>query len=526
MHKAASYSLKIIFFTIIFISQGTGFIPESHSAKNSSLQKKRMMVEEVVQRREKAGEPLTPELERELQKARGAQRKKDWKTLRKSLSQIIEISSREILAGADERIEKYRKGTGHLTVVTKAGKPVVNAKVKIEQTQHEFLFGMNRSYVMQRIVASKMYGTPIPKFWFKKYHFDDQLIEKYMQSFFEFANYTSLPVAWPVYESSEGKIEYAVYDREIEYLHENGMKILAHSLVWNNNTPKWVPNNCKEITRAVERRVGDFISYYQGKFDFFLIFNEPAQPFRPKVRKDKMTKCFRELGSVGFVSMPFVVSRKIDPRAKLMINEIAVVKNRGFPDLLKRLRDAEGRSLFDVIGIQSHMHSEIWPVAFLWEICEEYASFKLPIHFTEVTVLSGTPISGKSYGMKTTPGGERQQAKHVVDLYTTLFSYPSVEAIQWWNLTDLGAWKRAPAGLLRKDMTPKPAYKALVDLIKRKWWTRVETKSSRQGECEFKGFFGDYNVTVTPGSGSVKTFQINLSKDGQRDFRIVFDSIK
>jgi hypothetical protein len=157
MHKVAPYSRKMIFLTFIIIIPGAVFISESNSAKTSLLQKKRVMVEEVVQRRLEIGKPLSPELDRELQKARGAQKKKDWKSLEKSLNQIIEISSREILAGADERIEKYRMGTGHLTVVTKAGKPIVNAEVKIEQTRHEFLFGMNRSYVMQRIVASKMY---------------------------------------------------------------------------------------------------------------------------------------------------------------------------------------------------------------------------------------------------------------------------------------------------------------------------------------------------------------------------------
>jgi hypothetical protein len=72
-------------------------------------------------------------------------------------------------------------------------------------------------------------------------------------------------------------------------------------------------------------------------------------------------------------------------------------------------------------------------------------------------------------------------------------------------------------------MTPKPAYTALVDLINKKWWTETDKKSSMQGVCDFRGFYGDYNITVTPRSGATKTFKLKLSKDGQRDFKFVLD---
>ena len=55
---------------------------------------------------------------------------------------------------------------------------------------------------------------------------------------------------------------------------------------------------------------------------------------------------------------------------------------------------------------------------------------------------------------------EAQQAQEVEDLYRVLFSHPSVEGITWWDFSDQGAWMKAPAGLLRKDMSPRPAYLA------------------------------------------------------------------
>ena len=47
-----------------------------------------------------------------------------------------------------------------------------------------------------------------------------------------------------------------------------------------------------------------------------------------------------------------------------------------------------------------------------------------------------------------------------------IFSHPAVEAITWWDFSDRGAWQRAPAGFLRDDLSPKPAYERLQQPVK------------------------------------------------------------
>ena len=69
-----------------------------------------------------------------------------------------------------------------------------------------------------------------------------------------------------------------------------------------------------------------------------------------------------------------------------------------------------------------------------------------------------------------TPEGEARQADEIVRHYRTLVAHPAVEAITYWGLTDDGAWLGAPAGLVRADGTPKPAYDALRGLVKGEWW--------------------------------------------------------
>lgn len=534
-----SVYIRTIFVSCFFLIAWLILVPHSHSGEIPTLQEKAKTVQQMVLQMRDSGKSLTPEVVEELQKAREARENRVWPVLERSLDRIIEICSKNsdgepwaltpqeksILAGADERIEKYRMATAKLSIVTAEGQPLADAVVKIDQTQHEFLFGVNSNHIMWLSYLAKKYGshslhTNIYQ-RLKRLDVTDDQIENYVQKLIKFSNYTSLPVWWRLYEPAKGDISYDIYDREIEYLHKNGLKVLAHNLVWNNYTPSWIPDDCDAIAMAVKKRVRDFIDHFKGKFDYFVVFNEAAKPFRPIFKKVRMTKCFRELGKIAFVSMSFKVCREVDPSAKLMINEVAIRKNQGFPDLLKNLKDSKGNFLYDIIGIQSHMHSRIWPLDDVWKLCEFYSAFKVPLHFTEVTVLSGTPISG-NYGMETTPDGECKQAEYVVKFYTVLFSHPSVEAIQWWDLTDFGSWKRAPAGLLRKDMSPKPAYDALMRLIKTKWWTNVQVTTSRQGECEFKGFLGDYSITVVAPNGQTRVFDIKLAKKKKRDYRLIF----
>ena len=111
-----------------------------------------------------------------------------------------------------------------------------------------------------------------------------------------------------------------------------------------------------------------------------------------------------------------------------------------------------------------------------------------------------------------TPAGEERQAREVVLHYKTLMSRPAVQGITWWDLSD-GGWLNAPAGLLRMDHTPKPAYDELLKLIKGEWWVKSTTvKTDAEGGFSFSGFAGDYEATAEG-----KTARFTLKEGGKND---------
>ena len=89
-----------------------------------------------------------------------------------------------------------------------------------------------------------------------------------------------------------------------------------------------------------------------------------------------------------------------------------------------------------------------------------------------------------------------------------------------WRRSPGGIWRTArgrgrPRGLIRADLTPKPAYSRLLGLVKGEWWTKAEVKTDAAGTAHFRGFLGHYRLTIVTPTGAV-TQEVELAK-GQAD---------
>jgi len=213
-------------------------------------------------------------------------------------------------------------------------------------------------------------------------------------------------------------------------------------------------------------------------------------------------------------------ARAANPKANLLVNDYRT--DAAYYRILEALlkKEMEGHRLFDTIGIQSHMHSGVWSWSKLWNVCETYRKLLLPIHFTEATIVSG-PREGsvENWGPSSTEG-EASQAKQTVSFYTMLFSHPAVQAITWWDFSDLGAWQRAPAGWLRKDMSPKPVYEEMKGLIKSNWWTNAQGVTKADGKFSMRAFYGLHRITAELPDGQIRTKEVEWKRVGQNEFRL------
>jgi hypothetical protein len=122
--------------------------------------------------------------------------------------------------------------------------------------------------------------------------------------------------------------------------------------------------------------------------------------------------------------------------------------------------------------------------------------------------------------------GEDYQEQVLERLCRIYFSHPAVNGIFYWNLVDDTAYvgvtcdeNNAKGGLLRRDFSPKPAWKALERLIRQEW-TSSGTLDYQAGEAnKFHGFYGCYELEIKTDYG-VFHREINLSKFSENRFEI------
>ena len=377
-----------------------------------------------------------------------------------------------LLKTANERIASIRKAPAQIRVVDSKGNPVAGAMVRIEQRRHSFLFGCNA---------------------FRFYYHQDEQNQLYAARFSALFNYATLPFYWELYEPEKG--DTTAYDqkhnRTAEWCKANHIEAKGHPLVWHDLVPKWAPSDPDSARDALRQRIANIIGQFKSAIRRWEVVNEAtaAGSF-----KNGVGRWASRDGPAMLVETALQWAHEADPGAELVYNDY----NLGSKHLRLIEQLVRDRAPFQVIGLQSHMHRREWPLKDVWEICEDYSKFGKAIHFSEVTVLSGKHGWELRRPWPTTPEGEQRQADYVERLYTLLFSHPAVRAISWWDLQD-GEWQGAPSGLLREDLTTKPAYDRLLKLIHETWWTRESLSSNEKGACTFVGFLGDYEVTVQKG---------------------------
>jgi endo-1,4-beta-xylanase len=408
-----------------------------------------------------------------------------------------DLSKEEILKGADERIIQNRTTERTLKLVGPDGETIQEGlTARIEQRRHKFLFGCN-IFKLNRCETA-------------------QDNEAYADQFSELFNYATLPFYWWSYTPQEGRPNDARTDEIVRWCKAHNVTTKGHPLAWNYVDPQWLPDDPGAAMDLQMARIERCVKRFAGDIDIWDVVNEATHYDRRQVRKQapKMTKAIDQMGVGEYVRDAFKTARAANPKATLLINDYRTGPEY-IDKVINELVDEQGNALYDVIGIQSHMHGKYWGAERTWEVCERFAQFGKPLHFTETTLVSG-PRKRRIWN--TTPAGEERQAKEAVEFYTVLFSHPAVEAITWWDFSDQGAWQNAPAGFLRKDMTPKPMYHELKKLIKGKWWTQTSKKVSSGGTVEFRGFLGEYEVMIKDGDRELKgTFQLDKDEAGPID---------
>ncbi len=426
---------------------------------------------------------------------------------RQKVMELFEEHREQMEDRIQSGIERNRKGFGEIRVVDREGKPVEGAWVSVVQKTHDFRFGANL-FMLDELENEEKNAA----------------YKKYFSGLF---NMATLPLYWDATEPEQGRTRYEkdspkIYRRPpidlcIEFCEKHGIEPREHALAYAQFFPQWLRGkSTNEVKYALEERFSQVAERYKKKIPTIEVTNEmfwEKAPL-PFYNEDE------------YVEFCFKLAEKYFPGNTLCINEWSELWN-GFgrasdayyayiqSALLKGAR-------IDAVGLQYHMFfplakeyeetRKFYDPAHLFKILDQYGKFGKPIHITEVTI----PAYSQS------DEDEALQAKLIETLYSLWFSHENVQQIVYWNLVD-GYAAFAPqgdmtngenyyyGGLLRFDMTPKPAYYTIKELFEKKWHTEESLSTDSRGKALFKGFWGEYEVQVQAGEKRF-TGTLNLKK--------------
>ncbi len=419
------------------------------------------------------------------------------------------VTNEETERRIKDGIEKNRKGD----FTIKFSPEYQGKSVCVKLKNHKFRFGANL-------------------FMLDEFPDDENKNVIYREKFKEIFNIATLPFYWDATEPENGKTRYhkgaeSMYRRPaidlcIEYCKENNIEPREHGLCYTSFYPQWLSGmSFDEFKSYMERRMQEISTLYADKIPTIEVTNEMA--WHDMI--DRWGKDFDFYFADNYIEYCFNLADKYFPNNKLAVNEWTAIwngnaTNRDF--YYAYIKDAiECGCRIDLIGMQYHMFQRqenyyqstrwFYDLSLMFKILDKYSDFGKPIEITEITI----PAFSKDIE------NEEEQADIIEKLYSLWFSHENVEKIIYWNLVDgyaafttFGNMAEGEnyyhGGLLRFDMTEKPAFKRLKKLIKEVWTTNETLSMNENGEVTFRGFYGEYEITVDG-----KNYTVNLDEDGK-----------
>lgn len=418
-----------------------------------------------------------------------------------------------------EGIEKNRKGAARLRFVDEEGRPLSDVKVRGRLTRHEFLFGANAFMIEGYDSAEKN--------------------ARFEEAFTGVFNSAVVPFFWADLEPQPGELRFErsstkVYRRPppdvvLEFCRRHRITPKGHCLVWHQILPKWLPQKPEDVAPLIRKRLQEIGERYGKAIPYWDLVNEPMEKY--------MFKDVKMLPSDYIYQAFQAAAQHFPPSAHLTLNEATAYSWREFFDETTGL-DLLAQNLIlrkarlDVLGLQYHLFfyengglsTRVQMMADardiyldpkrLFKVMDQHARVGVPMHISEVTLPCYLELKES----------EEFQADLLRELYRLWFSHASIDAIYWWNMADGAAYGKEGelrGGLLRPDLSEKPAYRALRQLVREEWVSSFDGQAEKS--FDFRGYYGTYELTVEH-AGHKKTCEILLSKHRDTDFVITLES--
>ncbi|KAK7377020.1 hypothetical protein VNO80_02440 [Phaseolus coccineus] len=340
-----------------------------------------------------------------------------------------------------------------------------NTSVQVRQTQNDFPIGtcISRSNI------------------------DNEDFVDFMVKHFNWAVFGN-ELKWYWTEPQQGNFNYKDADDLLNLCQKHNIQTRGHCIFWEVDgvVQEWIKSlNKNDLMTAIQNRLNGLLTRYKGKFSHYDVNNEMLHGsfFQDRLGKDIRANMFK-------------TANQLDPSATLFVNDYHVedgCDTRSCPDkYIHHILDLQEQGApVGGIGIQGHIDSPIGPI--VSSSLDKLGILGLPIWFTELDVSSIN---------------EYVRADDLEVMLREAMAHPAVEGIMLWGFWEL-FMSRDNAHLVNAEGDINEAGKRFLAL-KQEWLSHSRGHVDEQGQYNFRGFHGTYNVqVVTPSKKISKTFVLD-----------------
>ena len=293
---------------------------------------------------------------------------------------------------------------------------------------------------------------------------------------------------WEAVHPSPGTYTFDAADTYVDFGEKNGMFIIGHTLVWHNQTPRWVfeDSTGKTVDReTLLKRMHDHIQTvvgrYKGRIKGWDVVNEALN----EDGSFRETPWFKIIGDEYLVKA-YQFAHEADPDAQLYYNDYSLEnspKRNGAIRLLKMLQ-AAGVNIA-AVGTQGHYKMD-WPrPEMIDSAIAEFSALGVKVNITELDIdvvpatqaNRGADLAVNSYHVVKAdvyadglPDSEQAAlAKRYGELFAVFVKHAAeIGRVTFWGVTDGDSWLNTRGRvnyplLFDRSGKPKPAFNAVVE---------------------------------------------------------------
>lgn len=290
-------------------------------------------------------------------------------------------------------------------------------------------------------------GTAVDEVNIVKTHFNSIVAENCMKS-------------GPM-QPQEGKFEFDLADKFVEFGVNNNMQIIGHTLIWHSQAPRWffTDSEGKDVspevlTERMKNHIYAVVGRYKGKVHGWDVVNE-AIVDDGSYRNSK----FYQILGEDFIKLAFQFAHEADPDAELYYNdysEFVPAKREGIARMVKKLKDQGIR--IDGVGFQCHIGLDYPSLDEYEKTIQLIAGTGVNVMITEMEI-SVLPMPDWRVGAEVSASFEYQQKlnpyteglpdsvsvqldQRYVDFFNLFLKYQDViPRVTVWGVNDGNSWK-------------------------------------------------------------------------------------